>query len=89
MQFKIRFETPDVDSRLAELGLKAGVLKESVMQGMLARSEATPNDPPLFAGFAAWGIRATLERLSGMFALALWDRERQTLTLARACRAAL
>lgn len=65
MQFKVRFETPDVDSRLAELGLKAGVLKESVMQGMLARSEATPNDPPLFAGFAAWArtVRSLREQL--------------------------
>ena len=37
----------------------------------------------MLAGFAAWGVRATLEKLSGMFALALWDREARTLTLAR------
>ncbi|MDB0048183.1 asparagine synthetase B, partial [Burkholderiaceae bacterium] len=37
----------------------------------------------LLAGFGRWGIKATLEKSVGMFALAVWDRKRQTLTLAR------
>jgi asparagine synthase (glutamine-hydrolysing) len=37
----------------------------------------------LLAGFEAWGIDATLGRCNGMFALALWDTHRRTLTLAR------
>ena len=37
----------------------------------------------LLAGFDAWGIRATVERTIGMFAIGVWDRERRTLTLAR------
>lgn len=37
----------------------------------------------LLAGFDAWGVQATLEKAVGMFAIALWDRERETLTLAR------
>ncbi len=37
----------------------------------------------LLAAFEAWGIEATLQRCIGMFAIALWDKETQTLTLAR------
>lgn len=37
----------------------------------------------LLAGFDAWGIRATLERALGMFAVAVWCRQTRTLTLAR------
>jgi asparagine synthase (glutamine-hydrolysing) len=37
----------------------------------------------LLAAFEAWGVEATLKRAVGMFAIALWDRETRTLTLAR------
>ncbi len=37
----------------------------------------------LLAGFEHWGVRATLERANGMFAIGVWDRENRTLTLAR------
>lgn len=37
----------------------------------------------LLAAIEAWGIEQTLERAVGMFAMALWDRETRTLTLAR------
>lgn len=37
----------------------------------------------LLAGFEEWGIRATVERAVGMFALAVWDRQAQDLLLAR------
>jgi asparagine synthase (glutamine-hydrolysing) len=37
----------------------------------------------LLAGFDAWGCEATLKKCVGMFAIALWDRDDHTLTLAR------
>ncbi len=37
----------------------------------------------LLAGFAAWGIRATVEQCIGMFAFAVWDRQERVLSLVR------
>jgi asparagine synthase (glutamine-hydrolysing) len=37
----------------------------------------------LLAGIAAWGVEGTLKRCVGMFAIGLWDRQTQTLSLAR------
>jgi asparagine synthase (glutamine-hydrolysing) len=37
----------------------------------------------LLAAISAWGLRATLERAHGMFALALWDHAKRELSLAR------
>lgn len=37
----------------------------------------------LLAAIEAWGVRRALERATGMFAFALWDRRDGTLTLAR------
>lgn len=37
----------------------------------------------MLAGFEAWGFEETLARATGMFAIALWDREARVLHLAR------
>lgn len=37
----------------------------------------------LLAAIEAWGLQRALQRCSGMFALAIWDRERRCLSLAR------
>lgn len=37
----------------------------------------------LLAALHLWGVAGTLPRLNGMFAIALWDRARRSLTLAR------
>ena len=37
----------------------------------------------LLAAFDAWGIKETIRRVKGMFAIALWDKEREELSLVR------
>ena len=37
----------------------------------------------LIEGYREWGVRGLLPKLRGMFAFAIWDESRQTLTLAR------
>ena len=37
----------------------------------------------MLAAIETWGIQGALQRCVGMFAIALWDRQRQELTLAR------
>ncbi|NYT86897.1 asparagine synthase (glutamine-hydrolyzing) [Pollutimonas harenae] len=37
----------------------------------------------VLAGFVAWGVHETLQAATGMFALALWDRQTRRLVLAR------
>jgi asparagine synthase (glutamine-hydrolysing) len=37
----------------------------------------------LLSAFERWGVIESLPRLNGMFAVAVWDRDAQTLTLAR------
>ncbi len=55
----------------------------------LARAGAAPvwrghsDTETLLAGFEAWGVCDTLQRTVGMFAIGLWDRDTQSLTLAR------
>ncbi len=39
----------------------------------------------LLAAIEAWGLEEAVSRFNGMFALAVWDRCKQTLTLARDC----
>ncbi len=43
----------------------------------------TSDTETLLAGFAQWGVRRTLDKVHGMFAFALWDRDAGRLTLAR------
>jgi asparagine synthase (glutamine-hydrolysing) len=61
-------------------------------EGLRAELETAGQAPPwrghsdtevMLAAFTAWGIRQGLEKLHGMFALAVWDHKERTLTLAR------
>ena len=58
-------DSGDIDYRLAQLGLKHTPIVEAVKRGYVAFISSTPNDPPLFPGFAAWAmvVRALREYL--------------------------
>ncbi len=59
-------------------------LRQELEQAGLAPPwRGTSDTEVLIAGIEAWGLEDTLRRTQGMFALALWDRERQMLSLAR------
>lgn len=47
------------------------------------RWRGTSDTETLLACFSCWGVIATLKKLVGMFALALWDRSERRVTLAR------
>ena len=56
---------------------------ESAPGAELIRWRGHSDTETILVAIAAWGVEATLNRCVGMFALALWDRETRTLTLAR------
>jgi asparagine synthase (glutamine-hydrolysing) len=56
---------------------------ELAQQGYAPEWRGHSDTETLLAGFDRWGIVPTLRRASGMFALALWDRQERVLTLAR------
>ncbi len=53
------------------------------LSGSVARWRGHSDTETLLACIESWGIEATLKRIVGMFAFALWDREMQSLVLAR------
>lgn len=48
-----------------------------------AAFHTTSDTEVMLAAIETWGLEAALGRFAGMFAFTLWDRERETLTLAR------
>ena len=67
-----------------ELKGHALVLNPSPVSGLEEKYWRGHSDTEtLLAGFEVWGVEATLKHTIGMFAFALWDRAKRTLTLAR------
>jgi hypothetical protein len=52
---KVLKQEVEVIDRLSSLGLDLNELAQAVTRGLLARSETTPNHPPLYPGFVTWG----------------------------------
>lgn len=60
------------------------LLRDELEQGFSDRTWLGHSDTEtLLEAFSHWGIESTLQKAKGMFAIALWDRARQVLTLSR------
>lgn len=59
----------------------ARLRRDLLIQGAAFRGSS--DTEVLLAGIEQWGIDGTLRRANGMFALAVWDGQRRTVTLAR------
>jgi asparagine synthase (glutamine-hydrolysing) len=59
----------------------------ATLRGELAQTgcafRGTSDTEVILAGIVRWGLTATIERLNGMFAFALWDKAEQALYLVR------
>lgn len=65
------------------LDLRAELAKVGAGETAVGDWHGHSDTETLLAGFAAWGIKATVERCIGMFAFAVWDRKERVLTLGR------
>lgn len=77
-------------SRRYLMAFNGEVYNHIMLRQELERASLAPNSwrghsdtESLLACFDAWGIETTLQKSTGMFAIAVWDRQRQELTLAR------
>jgi len=57
--------------------------KDLELAGLRLNWRGHSDTETLLAGFAEWGIEATLKKTVGMFAIALWDKQERFLTLMR------
>jgi asparagine synthase (glutamine-hydrolysing) len=57
--------------------------QELSARGLGPRWRGHSDTETLLAAIEAWGVEAAVQRCIGMFAIALWDRQSNTLTLAR------
>lgn len=53
------------------------------LEGLGHRFRGTSDTEVMLEGFSAWGVEATVRRLVGIFAFAVWDRAERRLTLVR------
>ena len=57
--------------------------KELLSHNLVVNWKGSSDTETLLAGFENWGIKNTLKKCIGMFALAVWDKKERILTLAR------
>lgn len=61
----------------------SNALREELERAASPRWRSVSDTETLLEAIRQWGLESTLGRLTGMFALALWDSERRVLSLAR------
>lgn len=66
-----------------EIYNSAEIRNELTEAGLQPKWRGHADTETLLAGFDAWGVKETITRAKGMFAIALWDTERKELTLVR------
>jgi asparagine synthase (glutamine-hydrolysing) len=74
-------ETTSHSTKLLKTSAKSLVTPKG--EGITTGWRGHSDTETLLAGIETWGLEATLKKSVGMFAIALWDRETYTLTLAR------
>src|SRR4051812_9497444 len=58
-------------------------LRAELVKNFGIRLRGTSDTEVMLHGFDNWGVEASLRRLNGMFAFAVWDRSERTLYLCR------
>jgi asparagine synthase (glutamine-hydrolysing) len=71
----------ELRAELEGMGWRASLAMTNPDAGAVWRGHS--DTETLLAGFEAWGVETTLNKTVGMFAIALWDKQERTLTLAR------
>ena len=58
-------------------------LRAELLQNFSVTMRGTSDTEVMLHGFDCWGVQATIRRLNGMFAMAVWDRTERALYLCR------
>jgi asparagine synthase (glutamine-hydrolysing) len=66
-----------------EIYNSSGIRDELIKSGVVQNWRGHSDTETLLAGFDAWGIKDTISRVTGMFALAVWDKDLEQLALVR------
>lgn len=73
----------DLRRVLSDMSCRASLAMTDTDAGMGIDWRGHSDTETLLAGIETWGLEATLKQSIGMFAIALWDRQTRTLSLAR------
>lgn len=73
----------EIDNRIAVLGANQNLAQPKLPESRTHTWRSDSDTETLLAAIEGWGLVGALERCVGMFALGLWDRQENSLHLAR------